>query len=207
MNDFLSSIGELLGVGVYAIIAIVIMLLIFIIPIKLVNIVTKNNKKTAIQEKDESETERQEDNKDTTEISTVNEYPYHKKDLLTKNEWAFYKSLKPITDKYNLHILSKVRISDLIEVNNGLSNSERTSANNKINRRHFDFVLADPRNLRIYGVIELDDSSHERIDRQQRDFFIDKICEVSNLPIIHCNDINGVENQICEKLNINKKSP
>lgn len=51
MNDFLSSIGELLGVGVYAIIAIVIMLLIFIIPIKLVNIVTKNNKKQQYKKK------------------------------------------------------------------------------------------------------------------------------------------------------------
>lgn len=50
------------------------------------------------------------------EATATDEYPYVKTYLLTKNEWAFYKQLKPITDKYNLHILAKVRLADLVEV-------------------------------------------------------------------------------------------
>ena len=35
-------------------------------------------------------------------INNEYDYPYTKKFLLTKNEWYFYKQLKPITDKsYN----------------------------------------------------------------------------------------------------------
>lgn len=133
------------------------------------------------------------------------EYPYIKPYLLTKNEWAFYKSLKPITDKYNLHILAKVRLADLISVKKGLNNSARNKAFAKIKSKHVDFVLANPENLAVLCAIELDDSSHEKIDRQQRDFFLDKVCETVKLPLIHCKNINGVEDEICEKLKIKKK--
>ena len=146
-----------------------------------------------------------ETNNENNEVTTIDNYPYHRKYLLTANECGFYKSLKPIADKYSIHILSKVRISDIIEVNKGLNNSERTTAFNKIKSKHFDFVITDPKNLYVLCAIELDDKSHERIDRQQRDYFIDKLCETVNLPIIHCTDINGVEDQICEKLKIHKK--
>lgn len=42
--------------------------------------------------------------------------PYKKKLLLTKNEWRFYKDLKPIADKEKLTIIAKVRLADLVEV-------------------------------------------------------------------------------------------
>ena len=60
------------------------------------------------------------------------EYPYVKPYLLTKNEWAFYKALKPITDKYHLHILAKVRLADLVSVRSGLSKSNYNKAFSKI---------------------------------------------------------------------------
>lgn len=139
------------------------------------------------------------------EAENTEEYPYIKTYLLTKNEWAFYKALKPITDKYNLHILSKVRLADLIEVKKGLGNSQYFKAFAKIKAKHVDFVLAKPANLDVLCAIEVDDSSHEDVERQQRDFFLDKVCETVKLPLIHCTDINGVEDQICEKLKIHKK--
>lgn len=133
------------------------------------------------------------------------EYPYVKPYLLTKNEWAFYKALKPITDKYHLHILAKVRLADLVSVRSGLSKSNYNKAFSKIKAKHVDFVLANPANLAVLCAIELDDSSHDGIDRQQRDFFLDKVCETVKLPLIHCKNINGVEDEICEKLKIHKK--
>lgn len=142
-------------------------------------------------------------NSENQEINKKEEYPYIKCNLLTKNEWAFYKQLKPIADKYNLHILSKVRLGDLVEVKKGISNSERLRAHNKINSKHVDFVIANPANLAILCLIELDDNSHNKIDRQQRDYFIERVCETADLPIIRCYGIDGFENELCKKLKIN----
>ena len=140
---------------------------------------------------------------ETSNISSI-DYPYHQKYLLSTNEYKFYKNLKPITDKYSLQILPKVRIWDIIEVNTGLNNSDKTSAQNRIRSKHFDFVLTD-NDLYIKCVIELDDSSHNNAKAKVTDEFKNKICETVNLPIIRCTDINGVEDQICEKLKIHKK--
>ncbi len=143
------------------------------------------------------------DENGTAEASA--EYPYVKTYLLTKKEWAFYKSLKPITDKYHLHILAKVRLADLVEVNKTIGKNKYFSAFAKIKSKHIDFVIARPSNLAVLCAIELDDNSHNNIDRQQRDYFIDNVCETVKLPLIRCTDINGVEDQICEKLKIHKK--
>lgn len=156
---------------------------------------------------DDKDIDIQEDSKNTTIQNNVenDEYPYQKVYLLTKNEWKFYKDLKPITDKYKLHILSKVRMADIVQVKKGLSNKKFYSAFGKIKSRHIDFVIADPRNLRILLAIELDDNSHNNIDRQQADFFEDKVFETIQLPFIRTKSIIGLEEQICEKLRINMK--
>lgn len=130
---------------------------------------------------------------------TNESYPYHSKLLLTPNEYKFYKQLKPITDKYELKILPKIRMADLIEVNKGLNSSERKSAENKILQKHFDFVLTN-QDLYVSCIIELDDNSHNNENTKKRDEIKNKICETVKLPLIRCTDINGVEEQICEKI-------
>ncbi len=111
--------------------------------------------------------------------------------------------MKPITDKYGLHIIAKVRMWDLIEVKKDVK--KKTPFNNKIKSKHFDFILTNPNDFRVLCAIELDDSSHEAIDRQQRDYFVDKVCETVKLPLIHCTGIDGFEDKLCEELKIHKK--
>lgn len=161
--------------------------------------------KSKPKEEKEVEQEIKEIDVNNGEATPTEEYPYIRTLLLTKNEWGFYKKLKPITDKYNLHILSKVRLADLVSVKKVKDNSTYFKAFAKIKSKHVDFVLADPSNLRVFGIIELDDSSHNEVDRQQRDLFLEKVCEVVKLPLIRCTSIEGIEDQICEKLKINKK--
>ena len=43
-----------------------------------------------------------------TPVYYRNDYPYKRKYLLTKNEFYFYKRLRPIAEKYNLNILTKI---------------------------------------------------------------------------------------------------
>jgi len=107
-------------------------------------------------------------------------------------------------DKYNLHILSKIRMADLIDIKKGLSRKEYAIAFSKIKSKHIDFILADPSNLAIKLVIELDDNTHDNEERKNRDMFVNKAFEKIDTPIIHVRSVQDIENQICEKLNIEK---
>ncbi len=159
------------------------------------------NKKLEIPE----ETEEKEIDQEEGTAESTEEFPYIKTYLLTKNEWSFYRAIKPIADKYKLHIIAKVRIADIAKVKKGLSNKAYYAAFNKINKKHFDFLLCNPANLAVKAAVELDDRSHDEIDRQQRDFFVDKVCETIKLPLIRVTDSNGFEEKMCEALKIEKK--
>jgi len=54
-------------------------------------------------------------------------------------------------------VFGKVRIADLIRPDNGAG---RQAALKRIIAKHVDFVVCDPGNLPVIGVVELDDKSH-----------------------------------------------
>lgn len=81
-------------------------------------------------------------------------------------------------------IFGKVRLVDIIQTPKALSNSERTSAFNRISAKHVDFALCDPRTFEIIGVIELDDSSQERESRRKRDRFLDEALTAAGVPFV-----------------------
>jgi len=58
------------------------------------------------------------------------------------------------------------------------------AAFNRIDRKHLDFLLCDPTTLRPMVAIELDDASHARRDRVDRDAFVDKVLDVVGLPLV-----------------------
>lgn len=130
---------------------------------------------------------------------------YEKAYLLTKREWKFYKEIKPITDKYNLHILAKIRLNDLVNVKKDLDKSEYIKHLNKIQKKHIDFALCNPNNLEIIALVELDDDTHEKEDRKQRDEFINEICKSVGYVLIRTYDSNNFEKILIENniININ----
>ena len=108
--------------------------------------------------------------------------PYVKRDsLITKTELRFYKSLqKAVQDDFE--IFAMVRIADLLRVEPGLSNHR--SWLNKILAKHIDFVLCDPGSLQPKVCIELDDPSHNRPERIERDVFVNQAFESAGLPLL-----------------------
>lgn len=128
------------------------------------------------------------------------EYKYQKRNLLTKNELIFYKALYPIATKNKLMLLSKVRLADLIEPLKGSEN--RQASLNKIIQKHVDFVLCDSTKINPVLIIELDDATHDRADRQQRDNFVDQALESARIPILHTRTIDKLEENIIKKLSI-----
>ena len=95
-------------------------------------------------------------------------YPYQKQTfLLTKAERSFFGVLQQAVGN-DYHTFSKVRLADIIKVSSGLSASDRQKAQNRISGKHVDFVLCNTRDLAVHCVIELDDKSHEKLERRKR---------------------------------------
>lgn len=110
------------------------------------------------------------------------EYPFHSKYLLTKNEYYFYNKLKAVTEPLNLQILAKIRLADLIEINDNIKGKEWWVLFGKIKSKHIDFAISD--NMKIVALIELDDYSHQRSDRQKRDEFVNNALSTAGYNVI-----------------------
>lgn len=130
--------------------------------------------------------------------ATEADLPYTKKLLLTKNEWAFYKKLKPICDRYNLHILAKVRLADLVDVSSQKQGKDRIKYFNMVSKKHVDFVLCKPDNLQVLALLELDDKSHQAQSRQQRDSFVDAVCQKAGYPVAHIYNFEDITAKLAE---------
>lgn len=116
-----------------------------------------------------------------------------KKDpLFTPAERSFLGVLEQALDG-RYRVFGKVRLGDIVKPAKGLSNSRRTTAQNKINQKHVDFVICTVSDLAVVGVVELDDKSHERNDRTDRDQFIDQALADAQISIIHIPARKGYE--------------
>lgn len=153
----------------------------------------KNNQNNNNKNKKQTETFQ------APQIQYQNKMPYRKKYLLTKNEWYFYKKLKQVTDKYGMCILSKIRLADIVEVIPTNNKREWNTYFAKIKSKHIDFALANAENLKIMYLIELDDSSHQKQNRIERDNFVDELCKITGYKLIHTyGEITYIENIIAE---------
>ncbi len=118
------------------------------------------------------------------EKSSNIEYPYHQMDeFVPPAELNFFFNLKSAVGD-SVQIFSKVKLSDLFYAKTGDFGKTR-SYTNKIDRKHVDFLLCNPKTLKPILGIELDDKSHQRADRQERDEFVNHVFEAAKLPLIH----------------------
>jgi hypothetical protein len=107
--------------------------------------------------------------------------PYRQRDdFLSAAELSFYRVLRQSIGDQAV-VFCKVNLADIFFV--ALPN-ENQSYRNKIDRKHVDFLVCDPTTLRPRLGIELDDASHGRRDRQQRDEFVDAVFSVAGLPLL-----------------------
>jgi hypothetical protein len=77
-------------------------------------------------------------------------------------------------------IFAKVSLKDIFFVSRPDKNM---SYYNKIDRKHVDFLLYDLESNKPVLGIELDDKSHSRSDRKERDIFVNQIFEAAGLPL------------------------
>ena len=111
---------------------------------------------------------------------------YQARQLLTKREHQEYLKLKQYADTRGWLICPKVRLWDLIEPKRG--SAKRQTLINKIQSKHVDFVLVD-QSMNLIGVLELDDSTHDRDDRKARDSFVRDALEGAGITMIQTRSI------------------
>lgn len=105
--------------------------------------------------------------------------PYTKKTPLTGPEQEMFRRLKEAMPE--CEVLAQVSLSSLVGV------KERDDWRrwfNRISQKSVDFVLCLPQDFSVVAVIELDDMSHARVDRQRADTAKDVALRIAGHPIL-----------------------
>ncbi|NMB54557.1 MAG: DUF2726 domain-containing protein [Leptolinea sp.] len=102
-------------------------------------------------------------------------------DFLSTAEHSFFQVLRSMMGIYFI-ICPKVSLSDVFFI---INPDKNMSAYNRINHKHVDFLICDSQTMRPRFAIELDDKSHDRLDRVERDAFVDELFETAQLPLVH----------------------
>lgn len=123
---------------------------------------------------------------------------YYKKDyLLTQSELKFYKILKKITNDMGYSLFCQVSLYEIVSSKNFKDFA-------KIKAKSIDFVITQE-NCKIVMCIELDDKTHERQKRIERDKFLDKLfkdleIKLLRIPVQNFYNMEELENKIKESL-------
>jgi hypothetical protein len=112
----------------------------------------------------------------------VGDLPYRQRDdFLSVTESSFYRVLMAVVDS-RATICPKVGLQDVFYV---VRPNENVAYLNKIRQKHLDFLLCDPKTMKPFLAIELDDTSHTKPERMERDEFVDRVFKTAKLPLLH----------------------
>ncbi len=82
------------------------------------------------------------------------------------------------------HVLAKVRLADIVAPKTPRSNAQEwRRAFNMIQSKHLDFLVCEAGTLKVLCAVELDDKSHRRAGRMDRDAFKDRTLSDAGIPL------------------------
>lgn len=120
----------------------------------------------------------------------IKQFPYRvRDDFLSADEKSFYHVLASVVGPRAV-ICPKVGLWDIFFV---ARSNEHRGAKQHIDRKHVDFLLCRLGDMQPILAIELDDSSHQKPARQQRDTEVDAVFAEANLPLLHISDKRGYD--------------
>ncbi len=109
-------------------------------------------------------------------------YPYKKVDnLLTNAELNFFKVLSLAILETDYYICPMVRLADIIQVD---ASNNYISHFNRLRAKHIDFLLCDKYTFKPLIAIELDDVSHTKGNRIERDDFLNAALKSAGLKLV-----------------------
>jgi len=95
------------------------------------------------------------------------------------------RAIKMLMDQLSpaLHLCPQVRLADIVNVES-TNRSAWRSALNRIACKSVDFVVMDLQSGTPIMVIELDDRSHSRADRRERDALVNEVLRAASIPLV-----------------------
>ena len=116
---------------------------------------------------------------------------YEARPILSYNESRNYKTLKEAADRKGYTVQIKMRLADIVKPRTGEYYEKYYEANfRRISQYHVDFTILNDR-MKVVAIVELDDNSHDRPDRKERDEKVDSILTANNIKIIHTRHITS----------------
>lgn len=119
-------------------------------------------------------------------------------DFLTPSEKAYFKQLHAHCAALGQFVFVKVRLEDLIYIPQRITWSDRSAMRGFVKSRHIDFVVTDSE-CNVQYCVELDDPSHLRTDRQERDRKVERILEMAGIRLIRENSWTGKVQQAMDR--------
>ncbi len=120
----------------------------------------------------------------SSETDGGNENYKRKSCILTQTENDFYAQLCSALNQAGLGVIvwPQVNVSSIIE-SVGKDSQQRMKAFNRICRKSVDYVIVNKRTRETILCIELDDYTHNRNSRKERDNFINSIFNNVGIPL------------------------
>ena len=103
--------------------------------------------------------------------------------VFSPSERTFMEVLELATGK-DFRVLGKVRVSELLALQDGMSYRARTAAQRSLDRMHFDFVLCKPASLTALCAIVLNNRSQKHKSGEASERFLIDACHSAGLPLI-----------------------
>lgn len=113
---------------------------------------------------------------------------YQPRYLMTLNEKSQYRKIQIWAETKGLIVFTKVRLLDLIEPRKNQNNYKARLW--KIQAKHVDFVICD-KEIRVKCIIEINDNSHKRTDRTERDQFISEVLAACGYKVLQSYNITN----------------
>ena len=89
------------------------------------------------------------------------------KPLLTPNELEFFHRLVRALPRY--YIFPQVSLGAIMDADSGLTPKQRWIIRSHFDRKIADFIICEPRTLKVIAIIELDDRTHDPKRDRERD--------------------------------------
>jgi len=116
--------------------------------------------------------------------SNAGDLPCKKRDdFLSAAELSFYRTLGTFLQNKAV-ICPKVAIKEVVFIPKSVG-KDYMKYFNWVSKKHVDFVLCDAVSMQVVCAVELDDKSHQKEARKQRDEFVDRVFETAKIPLFH----------------------
>lgn len=131
-----------------------------------------DNKKERLKKIKENKIEQ-----NSNELYNFKTYNY----IMTKTEEKFYKELKNqlLANNIKCNIFPQIGLERIIQTKNN-----DFADRNRIKSRSIDFTITDETDNKIICCIELDDYTHQRADRIERDNFINELFKTVKIKLV-----------------------